>query len=348
MISFFGDLKRHLYRDHPRWIILIIDMFIVFVSYVLSIYVLYDLKGFADVSMMLKKLIIILFVYFTFFVSNSTFKGIVRQTGIQDAIKIFKTTATAYIVLMLFMIIVRSVVERGSTVSDYLRLPYGLLTMQFCMLLVFMIGSRVVYRTVFEYLSLSARKLENVLIFGASRPGLSTYSLLKEDPQVKYHVIAFVEDQLNRVGKRLAGLKILDITEITSDFIKRNRITDVIIAVENNDPERLQYVSDWFHQLGLELKIMSPARILPNSRVNREIRPLEIDDLLGRKPIKLDHHEIEAEMEGKVILVTGAAGSIGSELARQIARRSYKKLILLDQAESPLYDIQQSIKCSYP
>lgn len=112
MISFFGDLKRHLYRDHPRWIILIIDMFIVFVSYVLSIYVLYDLKGFADVSMMLKKLIIILFVYFTFFVSNSTFKGIVRQTGIQDVIKIFKTTATAYIVLMLFMIIVRSVVER--------------------------------------------------------------------------------------------------------------------------------------------------------------------------------------------------------------------------------------------
>lgn len=348
MISFFRDLKRHLYRDHPRWIILIIDMFIVFVSYVLSIYVLYDLKGFADVSMMLKKLIIILFVYFTFFVSNSTFKGIVRQTGIQDVIKIFKTTATAYIVLMLFMIIVRSVVERGSVVSDYLRLPYGLLTMQFCMLLVFMIGSRVVYRTVFEYLSLSARKLENVLIFGASRPGLSTYSLLKEDPQVKYHVIAFVEDQLNRVGKRLAGLKILDITEITSDFIKRNRITDVIIAVENNDPERLQYVSDWFHQLGLELKIMSPARILPNSRVNREIRPLEIDDLLGRKPIKLDHQEIEAEMEGKVILVTGAAGSIGSELARQIARRSYKKLILLDQAESPLYDIQQSIKCSYP
>ncbi|MFD2905711.1 SDR family NAD(P)-dependent oxidoreductase [Sphingobacterium anhuiense] len=348
MISFFGDLKRHLYRDHPRWIILMIDMFIVFVSYILSIYVLYDLKGFADVSMMLKKLIIILFIYFTFFVSNSTFKGIVRQTGIQDAIKIFKTTATAYIVLMLFMIIVRSVVERGSVVSDYLRLPYGLLTMQFCMLLVFMIGSRVVYRTVFEYLSLSARKLENVLIFGASRPGLSTYSLLKEDPQVKYHVIAFVEDQLNRVGKRLAGLKILDITEITSDFIKRNRITDVIIAVENNDPERLQYVSDWFHQLGLELKIMSPARILPNSRVNREIRPLQIDDLLGRKPIKLDHQEIEAEMEGKVILVTGAAGSIGSELARQIARRSYKKLILLDQAESPLYDIQQSIKCSYP
>lgn len=348
MISFFGDLKRHLYRDNPRWIILMIDMIIVFVSYVLSIYVLYDFKGFADVSMMLKKLVIILLVYYTFFVCNSTFKGIVRQTGIQDAIKIFKTTATAYVVLMLLMVGIRAFIERGSIISDFLRLPYGLLTMQFCMLLVFMIGARVVYRTVFEYLSLSARKLENVLIFGASRPGLSTYSLLKEDAEVKYHVIAFVEDQLTRVGKRLAGLKILDITEITSDFIKRNRITDVIIAVENNDPERLQYVSDWFHQLGLELKIMSPARILPNSRVNREIRPLEIDDLLGRKPIKLDHQEIEAEMEGKVILVTGAAGSIGSELARQIARRSYKKLILLDQAESPLYDIQQSIKCSHP
>lgn len=348
MISFFGDLKRHLYRDNPRWIILLIDMCIVIVSYILSIYVLYDIKGFADVSLMLKKMLVIVLFYFTFFIGNSTFKGIVRQTGIHDAIKIFKTTAAAYIVLMLFMVMIRAVVEKGTVTSEFLRLPYGLLTMQFCLLLVFMIGARVVYRTIFEYLSLSARKLENVLIFGASRPGLSTYSLLKDDPRVKYHVVAFVEDQLSRIGKHLAGLKILDLTEITRDFIKRYQISEVIIAVENNDPERLQYVSDWFHQLGLELKIMSPARILPNSSVKREIRPLAIDDLLGRKPIKLDHQEIEAEMEGKIILVTGAAGSIGSELARQIARRSYKKMILVDQAESPLYDIQQSISCSYP
>src|SRR5690606_34261888 len=107
-------------------------------------------------------------------------------------------------------------------------------------------GARVVYRTIFEYLFLPARKGENVLIFGASRPGLVSFSLLKEDPRIKYQVVAFVDDKVSRIGKRLAGLKIKDITEITKEYISKHEITQVIIAVENNDPERLEYVSDWF------------------------------------------------------------------------------------------------------
>jgi FlaA1/EpsC-like NDP-sugar epimerase len=124
---------------------------------------------------------------------------------------------------------------------------------------------------------------------------------LKEDPRTKYQVVAFVEDKISRIGKRLAGLKIKDITEITKEYVEKCQISQVIIAVENNDPERLEYVSDWFQNIGLELKIMPSARILLNSGAKREIRPLKIEDLLGRKPIKLDHPEIEEEMQGKVI-----------------------------------------------
>ncbi|MEN5086411.1 nucleoside-diphosphate sugar epimerase/dehydratase [Sphingobacterium faecium] len=346
MIGFLAAVKSCLRKDNPRSVILMIDMCLVFLSYVISIYVLYNLKGFSNTSFVLKKLILIGLVYFILFLYKSTYKGIVRQTGIRDTVKIFKTTGTAYIILIGLMIMIRAEVEKDSLAGEYLRIPYGVLTMQFCILMLLMVGARVIYRTIFEYLVLPPRKIENILIFGASRPGISTYSMLNEDSEVKYHVVAFVEDQISRVGNRLAGLKILDITEVTQDFIKKNQISDVVIAVENNDPERLQYVSEWFHQLGLELKIMSPARILPNSSVKREIRPLEIHDLLGRKAIQLDRQEIDAEMDGKVILITGAAGSIGSELARQIAQRPYKRLILVDQAESALYDIQQSIRCT--
>ncbi|MGE8381761.1 MAG: SDR family NAD(P)-dependent oxidoreductase, partial [Sphingobacterium sp.] len=329
-------------------VILLIDMWFVFASYVFSNYVVNNFKGVFDVSLMLKKLVLVLPVYLLMFLFYNTFKGIVRQTGIRDTIKIFKTVASAYLVLMILTFGIKMTVEKGTIIGDFLRLSYGVLTMQACILIVTMVGARVVYRTIFEYLFLPARKGENVLIFGASRPGLVSFSLLKEDPRIKYQVVAFVEDKVSRIGKRLAGLKIKDITEITKEYISKHEITQVIIAVENNDPERLEYVSDWFQNIGLELKIMPSARILLNSGAKREIRPLKIEDLLGRKPIKLDHPEIEEEMKGKVILVTGAAGSIGSELARQIARRYYSKLILLDQAESALYDIQQSIKATQP
>lgn len=346
MIGSWGDLKRRLRKDNPRWVILMIDMFFVVASYLLANYIFFNIKGTPEVILIFQKLMIVLSVYFTLFLSHSIFKGIVRETGIRDTIKIFKTVAMGYVVLLFINLLVRIFIDKGTVAGDVLRQSYPVLTIQACILMVIMVGARVVYRTLFDYLFLPARKLENVLIFGASRPGLTSYSLLREDGRVKYQVIAFVEDQLSRIGKRLAGLKILDISEINKSYIKKYRICEVIIAVENNDPERLQFVSDWFHELGLELKIMSPARILPNARSGREIRALKIDDLLGRKPIKLEHQEIEIAMEGKVILVTGAAGSIGSELARQIAKRAYKKLILVDQAESPLYDIQQSIKCS--
>ena len=347
MMGSLGDLRRRLRKDNPRWVILMIDMWFVFASYVFSNYVVNNFRGVFDISLMLKKVVVILPIYLLMFLCFDTYRGIVRQTGIRDTIKIFKTVASSYAILMLLTVAIKAIFEKGTVAGDYLRLSYGVLTMQACILLVVMVGARVVYRTIYEYLFLPSRKGENVLIFGASRPGLVSFSLLKEDPRTKYQVVAFVEDKISRIGKRLAGLKIKDITEITKDYVEKCQITQVIIAVENNDPERLQYVSDWFQNIGLELKIMPPARILLNSGAKREIRPLKIEDLLGRKPIKLDHPEIEDEMRGKVILVTGAAGSIGSELARQIARRDYKKLILLDQAESALYDLQQSIKANF-
>lgn len=348
MMGSLGDLRRRLRKDNPRWVILMIDMWFVFASYVFSNYVVNNFRGVFDIALMLKKVVVILPIYLLMFLCYDTFRGIVRQTGIRDTIKIFKTVGSAYVILMVLTLIIKAIFDKGTLAGDYLRLSYGVLTMQATILLVIMVGARVIYRTIYEYLFLPGRKGENVLIFGASRPGLVSFSLLKEDPRTKYQVVAFVEDKISRIGKRLAGIKIKDITEITREYVEKCRITQVIIAVENNDPERLEYVSDWFQNIGLELKIMPPARILLNSGAKREIRPLKIEDLLGRKPIKLDHPEIEQEMQGKVILITGAAGSIGSELAHQIARRRYKTLILLDQAESALYDIQQSIKASQP
>lgn len=336
-------IRRRLRKENPRWVVLIFDLGIVLFCYIFSNFIVNSFKGSLDIFDMMWKTPIVLMIYLSCFVIMQTYKGIVRQTGLSDAVKIFKTSWLAFMILALLSAIVRVFFGEDQNILGFLRLSYGVLLMHTFFTMVSLVASRVFYRTIYESLFLRNRKMKQVLIFGASRPGLVAFSLLKEDQRTKYQVIAFVEDKASRVGKRIAGLPIIDISSLTKDFIRGHDISDVIIAVENDDPERLAKITDAFQKLKVELKIMPPAHLLLNSGIKREIRPLKVEDLLGRKNIKLNNPEIIAETENKVILITGAAGSIGGELSRQIAKQKYKKLILLDQAESPLYDLQQSL-----
>ncbi len=343
MLNFAG-LKRRLRRDNPRWVVLLIDVCIVCGCYLFSHFAINSFRGSFELEMMFKKAPLILTVYFLCFIWYGTYKGIVRQTGIRDAVRVFKVVWTAMVILMVITAVTRALFEKGTVAGDYLRMSYALLFMHAFFTMVSLVAARIFYRTLYEAFFFRKRKQVAVLIFGASRPGLMALSLLRDDVRVKYSVVSYVEDKPSRIGKRIGGLKIYCLEAIDQQFVDEHHIEQVIIAVENNDPERLQHVSEVFENLGLEIKIMPPASTLLNAGGQRQIRALKIEDLLGRETIKLDNPAVQREMKGKVILVTGAAGSIGSELARQIARQRYQSLILLDQAESALYDLQQTLK----
>jgi len=138
-----GDLRRRLRKDNPRWVILLIDMWFVFASYVFSNYVVNNFRGVFDVALMLKKVVLVLPIYLIAFLCYNTFRGIVRQTGIRDTIKIFKTVASSYVILMVLTFLIKAVFEKGTVAGDYLRLSYGVLTMQACILLVIMVLASV-------------------------------------------------------------------------------------------------------------------------------------------------------------------------------------------------------------
>jgi len=297
---------------------------------------------------MSKKSLLVLTVYTGAFLYMRTYRDIVRNTGLSEAIRIFKTVWLACMLLFVISFGIRQMFMKGSSISDYFRQSYALIFTHGFFTMVMLVAARVVYRQLYEALFFTKRKSRHVLIFGASRPGLVAYAMMNDDIRAKNKVLAFVEDKPNRVGKNSRGIRILDIADIDEEYVHRHDIDEVIIAVENNDPERLARITDHFHQLNLELKIMQPGRSLLNGGGKRQIRKLQIEDLLGRKPIRLNNPIVEEELHDRVILVTGAAGSIGSELARQIGRVNYKKLILLDQAESPLYDLQQTIHLQQP
>ncbi|WP_232279761.1 polysaccharide biosynthesis protein [Sphingobacterium spiritivorum] len=297
---------------------------------------------------MLKKGILIILVYLFFFIGYGTYRGIVRQTGIRDAISVFKVIWVAMLTLMAANFVFRFFIPEDSILDDYLRMSYAVLFMHAFLSMVVLVAARIFYRTIYEAFFLRKRKQVNVLIFGASRPGLMALSLLRDDVRVKYSVFAFVEDKPSRVGKRLAGFKILGLDRLDKQLIHDCNIEQIIIAVENNDPERLERITEKAQDLELEIRIMPPSNTMLNAGKQRQIRALKIEDLLGRKVIQLDNPAIQHEMYGKVILVTGAAGSIGSELARQISLQNYDQLILIDQAESAIYDVQQTLLATHP
>ncbi|MGJ1445041.1 polysaccharide biosynthesis protein [Sphingobacterium spiritivorum] len=344
----FVDLKRRLRKDNPRWIILLIDISIVFFCYLFSNFIINSFKGSFELDLMLKKGILIILVYLFFFIGYGTYRGIVRQTGIRDAISVFKVIWVAMLTLMAANFVFRFFIPEDSILDDYLRMSYAVLFMHAFLSMVVLVAARIFYRTIYEAFFLRKRKQVNVLIFGASRPGLMALSLLRDDVRVKYSVFAFVEDKPSRVGKRLAGFKILGLDRLDKELIHEYNIEQIIIAVENNDPERLERISEKAQDLELEIRIMPPSNTMLNAGNQRQIRALKIEDLLGRKVIQLDNPAIQHEMYGKVILVTGAAGSIGSELARQISLQNYDQLILIDQAESAIYDVQQTLLATHP
>lgn len=340
-------LRRYFRKDSPRWVILLIDMFIVLFCYYLSNFVINSFKGSFDIRGMMKQSLFVAFVYYLSFLYFRTYRGIVRQTGFRDAWGIFKAVFAAWLALMVVSGITRIFVNPESIVTHFFRPSYAILFTHAFFTTVCLVAARIFYRTLYESFFFGKREIENVLIFGAGNMGTTTLNLLRNDTRRKVKVKAFADDNPNRIGKMINGYKIFNMNQLTETFVKHLKIDSIIIALDDNNKDRLSRISAQIEPLPVKLKIMpSSARLMNGKVATRQLRTLKIDDLLGREAIKLENPIIHEMFRGKVILVTGGAGSIGSELVRQISFTDFDKLVVVDQAESALYDVQQELKAN--
>lgn len=340
-------LRRYFKKDSPRWVILLIDMLIVIFCYYLSNFVINSFKGRFAVEMMVKKSIFVAAVYYISFLYFKTYRGIVRQTGFRDAWGLFKAVFAAWAILMVVSSIVRMNFDQTTVISQFFRPSYAVLFTHAFFTMVCLVAARVFYRTIYENFFFGGREVENVLIFGAGNMGTTTLNLLRNDTRKKVKVVAFADDNPNRIGKLINGYKIINMDRLTKEFIEKLKIDSIIIALDDNNKDRLSKISSQIEPLPVKLKIMpTSAKLMSGKVATRQLRTLKIDDLLGREAIKLENPVIHEMMRDKVILVTGGAGSIGSELVRQISFTDFDKLIVVDQAESALYDIQQELKAN--
>lgn len=321
-----------------------IDIIIVFVCYYISNFIINSFKGRFDYELMFYKSATVGIVYCASFYYFKTYRGIVRQAGIQDAMKIMIATFAALAALMLISLITRQLLSHDYFPGQLLRQSYAVLFMHAFFTTVTLVAARIFYRTIYEALFFHGRKLIRVMIVGAGNMGTITLNLLRNDTKQKYRVVAFADDNPNRIGKLINGYTILNLYSLDEQTIKAMGVEEIIIAIDNNDKNRISKITEIAEALPVKLKIMpTSAKLLSGEVAARQLRTLKIEDLLGRAAIKLDNPNVKMALKHKVILVTGGAGSIGSELARQIAYTDFSQLIVVDQAESALYDVQQEI-----
>ncbi|MCL4121881.1 UNVERIFIED_CONTAM: hypothetical protein GTU68_014029 [Idotea baltica] len=186
---------------------------------------------------------------------------------------------------------------------------------------------------------------KTVLIYGAGNSGTITYDAVTNDAMSNITVFGFIDDNDAKIGKKINMLNVYNSKRITSEFVEKNKIDEVIISIQNIDSNRLLEMTSSLFALNLKVKIVPDVKQWIDGDLSiGQIEDVKIEDLLGREPIRIDNPVLFDEYNNSVLLVTGAAGSIGSELVRKLSIFDYKKLILIDNSESDLYDLQQELR----
>src|SRR2546423_9143134 len=188
------------------------------------------------------------------------------------------------------------------------------------------------------------------IIIGAGVAGERLLRQLQHDPRHPLNVVGLIDDDSAKHGRTLHGVSVLGGSDELRRFVAIHHVQQIVIAIPSASPEMLRTLITRAAETGIAVKILPPQVDLlsPDEPQINQVRDVQVEDLLGRPPVQLDLKDVAPELAGKVILVTGAGGSIGSELVRQIARFNPRRLLLLDRAESPLYFIAPEISETHP
>jgi FlaA1/EpsC-like NDP-sugar epimerase len=184
-----------------------------------------------------------------------------------------------------------------------------------------------------------------VLIYGAGYSGLLTKNVIQNDRGINYQVLGFIDDNESKVGKTIEGIRVFNLGEALDKFVDTYEGLQVIMAIKNINIQAKRKISDVFLDRGVVVKTLPPVdKWVGGEFAINQIHNVKIEDLLGREEIQMNNKMISEEMNSKSILVTGAAGSIGSEIVRQLIAYFPSKIILVDQAESGLFDLEYEVK----
>ena len=329
---------KHKNNTLPRVWILAVDMIIVIASYLIAILMLY----FRDITASgfdWSRIWIVPIAYLIAFLVSRTYDGMLRYSGFNDIRKIFIACTLTLSFLVIGKLIISSI---SKPLAAELFPRYVTMIYHYLITMVIMILMRFTIRRLYNEVYKNTPDKMNTLIYGAGDGGTMLLRTLNQDTKSKFKVRAFVDDDPKRVGSQINTVKVYSPkVALTPEFIKKYDIDVMIVAIPSLSEERNKEIIEKGLALNLIVKsIPSFDKWVDGKFASNQIQDIKIEDLLGRKPIILGKSNVIREINNKVVLVTGAAGSIGSEICRQVMHYNPAKLIMLDQAESPMYDFQ--------
>lgn len=316
-----------------RWIIFTIDVCLCIVALILAKvlknnFIIVNI----DTLALYKSIVVSVIVNALVFYNVKTFAGIVRYTSAQDSFRILFSVVLSSLILF-FINALFIVTGSGAFISNVAIIIYSLFSF------LFLITYRIVVKYFFMYLKNSKLDKLRVIIYGAGEAGVATKRTFDHDAKVNKTIIAFVDDDLRKVGKTIDGVKILDAAQL-ENLIIQHEVEEIIFASYTIPSDRKNQVVDVCLENDVKiLNIPSPEVWARGQVTTAQIQNLNIEDLLNRKAIQIDIKGIQEQLKDKRILITGAAGSIGSEIVRQLLKFETGLIILCDHSETALHHI---------
>lgn len=326
-----------------QWLVLAMDIAVSAGAFLLAVIFRFnfDLTYFAPPLFKYHVFVVVL-VNINFFLIFQTYRGIVRHTSLEDTKAIFYAIFLSTAVLLILNYFPLGYYDQ------YFNIPVSILIINFFIALVGLITIRLLIKGLFEGLMTTFKVTHKSIIYGAGNLGIITKSTLLKDRKKNAVILCFIDDNPQKIGKSIEGIKVLSRHEALQKYFSGTEFSDekieVIFAIQAvSIPEKGKIV-DEFLEYGITLKHIPPVHQWINGQLStNQIQSIKIEDLLNREPIKLNNRLIKESIQGKRILVTGAAGSIGSEIVRQIVSFSPAEIMLVDHSESALYDIETEL-----
>jgi FlaA1/EpsC-like NDP-sugar epimerase len=335
------------FKNHslPRWLVLLIDLATVFFSFLIAYMLRYNFEVYTfQISIAFRQGFFVLAVYAFFIIIFKSYTGMIRHTTIRDAYKIILTNIIALIVLFILTLL-----SRKYNWNPIFNIPGSILLIHSGAVTILLFFFRVFVKLFYEFASTSSRDRRNVLIYGSGETGILVKRLLEGDPKNKYRLKGFIDDDKKIQGKKVDGYQVFSRQVLTKDFIEDEDIRVFIIAINSLLPAKKKEVIESMIGFGCEILDTPSFDSWMNGHLEvKNLKKVKFEDLLGRDPIRLDLDKIQTGLTGKTILVTGGAGSIGSEIARQLTRFNSKQIIIVDQAETPSFFLGEELKVKLP
>ena len=334
----------HRYRNAtaPRWIVLLVDLITLTFAFAISYtFRLWSAKHIDWPSILVEwgTFCVVASVCYVFI---GTHRSIIRHSGMYDIYKILVSNILAVLVLS----IVNVVNNSYPIINNRFTAPYSVIVLTFALQIVFMMLVRLLLQRIYNDYVREERRECNIIIFGAGAAGTLAYTALAQDMTTDYKVVAYIDDNRSKVNTALNGVRVMQRREALNEkFIKQKKVSILLIAVPSLARRHKQALTNKGLELGLTVKSVPHINSWINGTFSaNQIKDIQIEDLLGRDSIQIDNANITREVVEKTVLVTGAAGSIGSEICRQLMQYMPARIIMLDQAESPMYDLQYELR----